>query len=244
MPANLEVTDLMLMQLADGELDGEIAERIRAALADDPDMHARYARFAATRAATQQAFNAVLQAPVPASLVQSVLATDMATAPPARRSKPSMPGWLAWLRAPNASAYAGWAVAGVALAVLALPSNPPPDITLGPARAALASVLESQPSGQVVRQGGLGLVALATHPSQGTHCRDFAADRGDGQTLGVACRQPDGWRVVAAVNVPGGRDVRPASADDPLLAALLERMDAGAPLSAEAEAALLRRGWR
>jgi hypothetical protein len=50
--------------------------------------------------------------------------------------------------------------------------------------------------------------------------------------------------VVAAVTLPGGQGVRPPNADDPLLAALLERMDAGAPLSAEAEATLMRRGWR
>jgi DNA-directed RNA polymerase specialized sigma24 family protein len=188
MPSSFEVTDLMLMQLADGELDSDNAQRVRDALADDPDMRERFAKFGATRATTQQAFDAVLRAPVPAGLIQSVLAADLQTATRPRHKAARLSGWLDWLRPANASGYAGWAVAGAALAVLALPPTSPTDIKLGQAGPALASVLETRPSGLAGREGGLSLVALATHPARGTHCRDFAADRSEGQTLGVACR--------------------------------------------------------
>jgi hypothetical protein len=213
-------------------------------------MRDRFASYSTTRALTREAFDAVLNAPVPPALVQAILEADSPAAPLAKRRNGGIAGWLDRLLPRHPASYAGWAVAGAALAVLALPTGQlpwraePQNIVLGQARPALASLLETQPSGSTAQQGALRLVALATHPARGTHCRDFAAESTTGQTLGIACRETEGWHVVAAVTLPGGQRLRPASADDPLLATLLERIDAGAPLSAAAEAALIARGWR
>jgi anti-sigma factor RsiW len=245
MAAHMAVSDEMLMQLADGELDADIAARVRDALADDADMRDRFALYAATRSAARDAFDPVLREPVPDRLMRAVLAADA-------RPRAATP-W-AWLRdwLERFTPMPRLAMAGVAAALVAAPlgylagqrggQHAGPGFAVPPAL--LARALESTPSGGNLADAGVRIAPLATHPAGALFCRDFAAESAGQRVLGVACREAGAWRLRAMVALPARDVVRPASADDPLLAALLERLDAAPPLSAEAEAALIGRGWR
>lgn len=245
MAAHLAVSDEMLMQLADGELDTDTAARVRDALADDADMRDRFTLYAATRSAAREAFDPVLREPVPDRLMRAVLAAD--TRP--RRAAPwaRLQDWLEGF-----ATMPRLALAGVAVALVAAPlgylagqrgaQHAGPGFAVPPAL--LARALEATPSGGSLADAGLRVAPLATHPAGALFCRDFAAESAGQRLLGVACREDGAWRLRAMVALPPGDVARPASADDPLLATLLERLDAAAPLSAEAEAALIGRGWR
>lgn len=246
----MAVSDEMLMQLADGELDADIAARVRNALADDADMRDRFALYAATRAAAREAFDPVLRQPVPDRLLRAVLASDTTPRPEATWVR--LLAWLAGVGAAPQHALPRLAVAGLAGALLAAPlgylaggggaRQTSPGVAV-PA-ALLAQALENTASGASMAEAGVRVSPLATHPAGAVFCRDFAAEAGGEQLLGVACREAGAWRLRAMVTQAAGEALRPASADDPLLGALLDRLDAGAPLSNEAEAALIRRGWR
>ena len=73
-----EVSDEMLMALADGELNDLDARLLRKRIAIDPELAERFADFVETRAALQDAFP---PEPVPARLIRTVL---QAPAPQAR----------------------------------------------------------------------------------------------------------------------------------------------------------------
>lgn len=250
MAARLAVSDEMLMQLADGELDADTAARVRDALADDADMRDRFALFAATRAAAREAFDPVLREPVPDRLLHAVLAVDRARAAGGVWTR--LRAWLAETVPPPGHALPRLAMAGLAGALLAAPlgylagtdglRQAPPAFAVPPAL--LAQALETTPSGGSVAQAGVRISPLATHPAGSLFCRDFAVESGGQRVLGVACREAGAWRLRAMVTAPAAEALRPAGADDPLLGALLDRLDAAAPLSTDAEAALIRRGWR
>jgi len=68
---------------------------------------------------------------------------------------------------------------------------------------------------------------------------------GTGAMQGVACREPEGWRLrVAVARSAEGGSFQPAGADDPVIAEVLERLGAGPMLDTAAVAEAQRRGWR
>lgn len=90
-----DVSDEMLMALADGELNDLDAARLRQRLANDPALADRYQAFAQTSAWLQDAFP---PEPMPDRLIAAVLAAPDATAPAGnvvrfRQRFRSIPGW-------------------------------------------------------------------------------------------------------------------------------------------------------
>ena len=234
--------DLMLMRLADGELSAEASEALLARIEASPDLAARFALFLETRERVAASFAPVLTAPVPERLVQAVLAADAAmqpandrgTARPRNTARPLLAASVAALLA---------APIGYLVGREAPPRNAIVDPFAG-ARTLLAETLESTPSGTRRSRGGASVQPFATHPVAGGACRDFLLEAPEGATLGIACRGTDGWVLRASVRIENAAAMRPASPDHPVLAAALERLGAAAPLDEQAEAALLRRGWR
>jgi hypothetical protein len=255
--ANEEPSDEMLMRLADGELEEPVAAGLRARIAADSGLAARFAPFERTRRAAAEAFAGIATQPVPDRLIAAVLAADAATrraAPPV--APPVAPPW-AMRPARPARRFLPLALAASFAALIALPAGymlgrgGESDVLRDPLRggaALVAAALETTASGERRSAGGLSVQPLASHRVGGGVCRDFllepAAGGATGPVLGVACRDGAGWVLRASVTLQGGDALRTASADHPVIAAVLEGLGAAPPLDPDSEAALIRRGWR
>jgi hypothetical protein len=108
---------------------------------------------------------------------------------------------------------------------------------------ALEALLESVPSGERRELDGATAEARFTFRAQGGGwCRELAVSAGSSRNAAVACRRDGGWRVdLVGVEAAGGEVYRPAG-DTPLREAVDALMD-GEPLEADAERALVARGW-
>jgi anti-sigma factor RsiW len=223
------ISDETLMAFADGTLPEAEAMRVVAAIEADPALAERVALLAEGREALRGAFAGVLAEAPPARL----LAAAGGTAPPvpAAGNDNAPPRWrvAAW-------AAAASLVLGVMLGTQ-VPRAPAPGGLLSPA---VLAALEGSAT------GAPGPVQVSgTHVAEGgLVCRAFAAPEQGGTLLGLACREPAGWRLRAAVARGPGSGFQPASGTDPLIAEVLERLGAGPALAAEEEAAARRRGWR
>ncbi|PWS38187.1 hypothetical protein DFH01_02480 [Falsiroseomonas bella] len=115
---------------------------------------------------------------------------------------------------------------------------------LAGAQALVAAALEATPSGSARTEGSYRVQPLATHPVAGGACRDFLLEGPAGALAGLACRDGGAWALRAGVTLETGDALRTASAEHPVIGAMLERLGAAPPLDEAAEAALMRRGWR
>lgn len=241
----MRIDDETLMAHGDGALSGEEAARIAAAVASDPALAERLAQIRAGGEAARGAFAEVLAEPVPPRLLAAIAgpapapplrlvagggATPVRAAPPRRRWGQGMAVAASLLL----GLVGGWALRGT--------GEEEAGWRLGPA---LVAALETAPSG-----GGRpdGVRVLASHPMAGGGiCRVFAAPGGQGGDLqGLACRAPQGgWdlRALVARAAPAAGGYAPASAEDPLIAEMLERLGAGAALTEAEERAAIGRGW-
>lgn len=239
--------DLTLMAHADGELDAETSRRIEDAAARDPELAARIAAFRGSAAAVAAAFD-----PAPAvpdrlrANVEAIIAAARAAEQGAqnvvplapRGARPSLrPMWLGAVAATLALAVglgAGLSLRapaeGAGLSVAALGGE------------GIAATLASLPSGERADlPGGGTLEPIATFvTADGTICREFEVDGVQGGTVvSVACRAEGAWDVRLAIAAPAAEGgYAPASSLD-TLDAWLNATGAGAPMSAEEEAAAL-----
>ncbi len=244
-----EEEDLMLMRLADGELPEPEATALRARLAAEPALAARYALFTGTRQLVAEAYAPVAEERVPDRLLAAV---REAAAPPAatiipfrRRGEGATPQARGGRIIPLALAAS---VAALLAAPVGYLMGRQGGAGLGDPLAAsgalIAAALENDASGGERRAGGRVVRVLASHPVAAGICRDFAVESPEGAALGIACREAGGWQLRASVALVGGEALRPASPDHPVIAGALERLGAAPPLDAEREAAMMRRGWR
>jgi anti-sigma factor RsiW len=222
------IPDETLMAFADGALPAAEMARIAAALEADPALAERVAALADGRRIAARAFAEVLHEPVPARLLAAAMAP---AAVPVAGNDNRRPAWrIAGLAA----------AAGVALGVFLGARFGAPD---GPVRPGLlAGGIAAALDGDAVA----GIRVTGTHVAEGgLYCRRFVAEDGPGAMAGLACREPEGWRLrVAVARGPQRGAFQPAGAEDPVIAEVLERLGAGAPLDAAAEAEARRRGWR
>jgi hypothetical protein len=216
-------TDETLMAFADGTLPEAEALRLAEALETDPALAERVALLAEGRDAARGAFAQVLDEPVPARLLAAAQGPVAGNDNAPRR----------W-RGMGVAVAASLAL-GVFLGTLA-PGGDAPGMLAAPVRAAL--------DGSAT--GALGAVRVTgTHVVEGGMvCRSFAAQEAQGAMLGLACREPDGWRLRVAVARGGASEAfQPASGGDPVIGEVLERLGAGPVLGTAEEAAAQRRGW-
>jgi hypothetical protein len=245
---SVDIDDLLLMRLADGELPAAEAAALLARIEADPALAARYALFRRTRNAVAAAFAPVAEQPVPPRLLAAIAAAARPAAAAPVASRPA-----GWRRRPQAWLALAASLAGlVALPVgflfgwlAAAPDMAARDFDpLMAARPLLLAALDAAPSGERSADGRTVRV-LSTHPVPDGICRDFTM-RGDGRrVLGVACHEDGGWRVRAALTLRNSAEgFVPATAEDPLLRDMLERLGAAPPLDEAAERAWQARGWR
>jgi hypothetical protein len=230
----MSIPDETLMAFADGALPPAEAERVLAALEADPALAERVALLADGRRIAAGAFAAVLAEPVPARLLAAAgaaapaVALDVRPAAPANDNRAR--GWRITALAAAASLLVG-AFLGSRLPLDA----PAPGAPLLPPR--LVAALDGA--------AGPGVTVTATHlVEDGQYCRRFAMAEPEGALLGLACREPAGWRLRVAVARGAGGAFQPASGEDPVIAEVLERLGAGPALDPAAEAQARQRGWR
>jgi hypothetical protein len=240
----------------EGRLDGADADRVALALESDPAAQAAAERLAEGAAphpadeALRAAFAAPMAEPVPARLAASVLAEPGKVASLPRRRGGARP--MAWAPAAMAAGVAltlgfgaGFSLRGPAEAPQAVAA-----LSVGAASGAALAAFETAASGAA--RDGLALAA-SFRDGAGRPCREFETLGADGlpAAAGVACRESDGWRVLALAAVaapqagPGDGAYAPAGgAGADALGALLNALGAGPALSPEEEAALIAGGWR
>ncbi|KFL36126.1 anti-sigma factor family protein, partial [Arenimonas donghaensis] len=206
--------DPLLMAYADGQLQGEQAARVQAAIDADPALAEVVARHRALATRLQQAYAPVLYEPVPDRLQALATAAPVASLAQARGARAARAvrrgpgGWLA---------LAAMLVVGLGVGLLlgrpgAGPVGTGEDGALlaqGGLAEALQTRLASEPAAGVV-------IGLSFRDDQGQWCRSFHID--DASALaGLACRGADGrWRLpVLATAAPQDGELARASAAIP-----------------------------
>lgn len=248
----MAMTDETLMAYADGQLSGEDAAAVDRAIAADPALATRVAQLADACQAVRQAFGA--PAPVSAGLQANVLA--MIAADTARRGAGTAPASNVVDLASRRKVVPLWQVPMAAMLALAVGAG---SVWLGTrneavpgglqvaslTEPAVAGALNSLASGESSAVGdGITMSLVASFRDDADRlCREFeqTSASGDGFTA-VACRTDATWDLRFAVVTPptDAGSYAPASS---LVAldAYLSATGAGAPLSAEDEAAALQK---
>lgn len=236
-------TDEDVAAFVDGALDGEEADRMAHIIDTDPEAQACAARIREQNRLLRDAFDAPMREAVPPALRAIVKHDGRVTPLTARRRR-----LTAW--APMAMAASVALAVGLGAGFSIGPQGAGPGAPrIGPAGPALAAALETAPSG--LAQGGVRPVASFPVAGGGV-CREFeTAASGDAPAaFGLACREPGGWRVLAAVSAtagetaPSGDGFAPASgAAVDAIGPLLDAIGAGAALDTAAEREAINGGW-
>jgi hypothetical protein len=207
------ISEEALLALADGELQGEEAAFIEAAVEQDPALRDALRRLRLSAGGIAQAFDGKLDEAVPERLLAAARGTRTATRLTARRLR--IAPW-AWGLAASLAAFA----IGIGSSDLLFPAAPgylPAAETPGDALAArfqvtLRGALDEGKDDQVFPYAspdlGAGSIRLGSRltTASGTPCREFWRQETRGSTQlsdhGIACRDAKGsWSVML---LPGG----------------------------------------
>lgn len=229
----MSIDDQTLMAFADGELPAARAAEVAAAVAADPALAAKVERFRAVRGKLAGSLDGL--APPPDVLARA----EAATARQAVRMRPFVGAMLA----------AG--IAGVVLGVtLPWEGRGRYNDAIGPdmrTRGSLTRALEKTPSGSERRILQAKVQPLFTaRAGDGEPCRAFRVVRTSESFEGVACRERRRWRIVALAQIPPQPKgyVQASGGEAPAIAAALDALNVGDPLSKTAEQALIDRRWK
>lgn len=237
----------VLMAYADGELDDATADALLAALPDDPALMARLSVFLDTRTALSPQ---APPEPVPEKLMAQVRATldaarqteDDTVVPFARPlSSQTIPRWQPMALAASLALAVGLGAGLWSAKLLPGTQNMLEQVSLM-AVPGLDSALSNTMSGET-RDLETGTLTIITsfQTADGALCREFEFDaRAGDQFISVACHAENHWGTQLAILTGSQAETgyTPASSLD-TLDAYLTSIGAGAPLSAEQEAAAL-----
>lgn len=221
-----EVSDDMLMALADGELPETDAARLHERITADPALAARYAVFVDTRSLLQQAFPA---SPVPSRLIDAVLS-----------GAPHSPAVVAFPR--RAATASVWGAALAACIMLALGGfwagrSTAPGGGAGNIGAMTAHLGTGE---DAPLPGGSTIRVLASYETDLGLCRMIAQDR----LRHLTCRDAQSGEWALALSVGGGDAGAFLPASDlgtEVMERLLDDMGAGPALTGAAERDALSR---
>jgi hypothetical protein len=234
----MTIDDETLMAFADGVLAEPQFSEIAAAVEADEAIAARLHALVLGKDAARAAFAPLLEQPVPSSLRRSVEAAIRANARPARH--PWSPRTLQ-LAAAAAIAVAFAAPAGYLLGTAGTSSTPGSIAVAGlNAPAALAAALDTVAAGaEAAVTADTTMVAIATFADgTGTICREVEL-LGPSASVVVACRDGETWGVRLTVAIPSTDGFYLPAGGLDAAGAYLTAINAGPPLSPEAERAAL-----
>ncbi len=252
-----KINDEIIMAYVDGELDEDQAAMVKKALETDAGLRQKAALFQDTGSMLQGLYDAPLNEPVPARLLNTVR-TFQPTTLPARIT--------AWFRncmgAPvlrPALATASIILLFVGVAMISRLTIP--DLTGNNGYPALLTsdefnrILETTPSGEavLVERPATEVIPITTFQDKSCRfCRQFeisAIKNSQALSQGIACRNPDKkWATVAFIE-PQKPAQQPAENAFELAAAgepidnLANRLRIGPLLTAEQESDFMRQGW-
>jgi len=235
-------TEARIAALIDGSVeDPAEAARLAEAIATDPEAAAAARRIEALNAALRKTYPLPETEPMPAAIAAAIHgAPGKVTALP-RRRRPRM----------AALALAASLLLAVGVGAVIWPKQDGRDIAgLVPVVADLHRALETLPSGQISAQGVQPM--LSFRDGAGRICREFERlAEGGPVARAIACRTGDGrWQVEGRVDLadaaaPADDGYLPADGTDgATLDPVLDRLQAGPPLTPEAEAALIGSDWQ
>lgn len=241
---DMNVSDEMLMALADGELTGPDASRLMGRIRANPDLAARYALFTDTADALRLAAD---PGPVPDYLISTVLTAPTGQAgsqsapvpnvTPLRRKAAGGSGRMVWTMALAASLVVAVGVGGF----LTGRSFDPARAGLDTAAQALAVTATG---GSVTLAGGSTARALGTFDTDVGLCRLIAVNGSNGHAdRAVVCQADEGiWRTALSVTEGGAGMFLPASDTAVgLIDDFLDGIGAGPAMTPDDEARALAR---
>jgi Putative zinc-finger len=229
----MELNDELLCAYIDGELDPQRRAQIERALEQDAGGRLRLARM---RAADERLRQEIPVAPDVAGdpLAQLILQGEVAAAAPTPRAR-----LAAWR--PLFALAAGFAALAFGF-MLSSVSGDGSSTAEGFASGKLHAALEQARSGaRLGDESGATAVVLTVNARDGRFCRLYRQRQGAGVTEGVACREADGWRVVAFDGSVDDAGFHTAGAS-PLIDQELDQLG-GMTLEPAAENAALARQW-
>lgn len=237
--------DERIAAFIDGALDDAEMVAFEADMAGDPALAEEVARLMANDDLLRDAFRAPAEQPVDAALLARMglaepAATVIPITAPERVAANDNPSVLRRWQIPLTGAIA----AALALTVgLSLQDKAASGLTLEQA-------LDGTASGQfaALDTGDRLAPSLSFRAGDGRYCREYAIGQGYGGTTGIACRGSSGWKVEgvqggAAGPAAGGAIVPAGGAGSGALDAIYARLQAGDPLAADQEQALINRRW-
>ncbi len=231
-----DVIEERLMALADRELPDEEARSLRARIARDPRLAARYEVHVATARAVRAAFApgpvperlmaAILSAPAEGEGGASVVSLDVRRARARRGSGLALAASLALV------AGLGGFLAGRDLTPIHSGGDP--------ALAAAAALSGSPTGAEVILPSGGAARVLGSYETDRGLCRLLLLEAAAADTRSVVCRGPEGWATALAVATATGDGFLPASDEaTALIDGFLDGAGAGPALDPREEAAAL-----
>jgi hypothetical protein len=226
----------------DGELGADEAARVHERVAADPHLSRLASEHRAMQAQLGQAFDSILDAPVPDRLNASVRPSGAEIIEFAAEKRS---GVLArWPTTVQWSAMAATLALGVVAGTVVSQRRDSGPVQFdhgglyaaGALGRALDTQLASAPSGDL-------RIGLTFRDKAGTICRSFSQPQGSG----LACRAKDErWQLRGLFGAPDGQaaEYRMAAGMDPSLAALIDTTIAGEPLDGAQERAVKEARWR
>lgn len=255
----MTVSDEELMAFADGQLSGEDAARIEAAIAADPALAKRVEAERRLKTVLHRHFDPVTEEPVPAAWTEMIAA---AAAEDEAGERPRVIS-LASFRAKRAERAArqdtaarprpftarwGTGVAIAASLVLGLfvgaqvTSRGP--VTERDGSLVASGKLANDLDARLASAGDDGAVRILTsfRREGGDYCRVFASQG----MSGIACKDKAGWVLERTISggAAQGSEYRQAGSAEMELMSAAQDMAQGAPLDAGQEQAARAKGWR
>lgn len=225
----------LIMAYADGETGPEETVRAEALLAQEAEAREALARLRTVDDQIKTSLDGVFNEPVPERLTRAAKAeaptrSNLLRFPNSRRVVPTQ-----WALAASVVLALGAALFWVAT----------PDSELEGMQTFVYQTLEQTPSGErrTDPERGWQVMPLASYETaDGRLCREYAG-RTESDTLsGLACRTGrNEWQTLVSETQAPAEGYQPASGKAGAVAAMLEGLQVDEPLSAEEEAARLRR---
>jgi hypothetical protein len=253
----VHVPDELIMAYADGQVSAEEKAWLEGILAVDPTVRARLEPFLATGPGQFTAFDAILTAPIPDRLIETVRGTR----PTVKAVASQRPGLFERLfpsgfgLAP-AFGYAAALVVGVGIgsALLTAPSGEQPLLVADRdgfiASGRLQTALDRIPSGDksLVKEGDIRPL-LTVRDGDGRVCRQYEIVGRKKGPQGLACREGDGdWRITVLTGGEDAASARNASQGDNdavegMVGTAIKNLPGHSELTAAEELFLIERGW-
>lgn len=233
----MKITDETLSAFLDHELSAREMDAVRDAISEDEALGERLTELASIDASVRQHAAAIDSRPMPKAITALLQDNTVVYLSAWQRSR-------RFVTRHAAMAASVLLVIGFSAGYISTNTGDADSVT---ATQLLNASLDSTPSGETVTLANNASLQprFSFVDQDGQYCRQYQLQGSDSVTENVACRQQNGWQVVATVetfDLSLQEDYRPATGTF-LLDSTLDAMMEGNPLSMEEENSVIRRQW-